>query len=56
MQSNDTIILAEDFSFCNTDAGELSLDINSIAAECVRNRGNSWFILDIRKSKVVGSP
>jgi hypothetical protein len=51
MQSNETLILAEDFSICNTNARELSLSMDAIATECVRSRGNTKFTLDIRKSK-----
>ena len=49
MQSNDIIILAEDFSICSTSAREISLRIDDVATECVKIHGNSKFTLDVRE-------
>jgi hypothetical protein len=51
MQSNETIILAEDFSICSTNAREISLSMDAVVTECVRSRGNDRFTLDVRRNQ-----
>ena len=49
MQSNEIIILANDFSICSMSAREISLRIDDVATECIKSHGNSKFTSDLRE-------
>jgi hypothetical protein len=50
IQSNNIIILAEDYSICETNARDLSSNLEAAAGKWTKTRGNGKVTLDIQKS------